>query len=438
MNQRATSADNDLGPMNRTAIVVSGLSKVFRLNKPRTQEDGGSDTNHWALRDVSFSIKKGLSVGIIGPNGSGKSTLLKVLSGVTKPSSGRVEVRGRIGSILDIGAGLHPELSGKDNILLHGQTLGFSVKEITPHVNDIIAFSELGDAIHEPVKNYSNGMFLRLAFSIIGHLPFDVYLFDEVLSVGDAKFMAKSKERIKELGAMGRTIVHVSHSLSELNDKDMYIMLEKGRLVDMDHSGKLLHDYEETGFLASSSSLHLRPVTVKDPEQLASNSSIRVTQFSMHQGEGQSDAMLQTDLPLHITVEYEKLDDTAPTDVVLMLKDVQGTPILLSSPFLNGEYSTLTQSGSHISRCVLPKGLLSSQVYRVSLLFLRNVRSFMEKAGATEIPATEHVSINTLLRLDDVVCFKPTFCVDGKSYDLSEFNLKGKLLLTCEWEHRKL
>lgn len=424
--------------MSQAAIVVKDVSKMFQLRNPKTHEGGETGSNLWALNNVSFSIDKGLSVGIIGPNGSGKSTLLKILSGVTKPSTGRVEIRGRIGSILDIGAGFHQELTGRYNIFLHGQTLGFSKAEIAPHVSEIISFSELGTAIDEPVKNYSNGMFLRLAFSVIAHLDFDVYLFDEVLSVGDVRFMAKSKQRIREMHGIGRTIVHVSHSLSELNDKDMYIMLENGRLVEMDHSGKLLHDYEETGFLASSISLHLRPVTVKDPEQTVGNSSIRVTRVSMHQGEESSDAMLRTDLPLHITVEYEKLDDTDPADVVLMLKDVQGTPILLSSPFLNGEYSTLTQSGSYISRCVLPKGLLSSQVYRVSLLFLRNVRSFTEKAGTGIAPSSEHVSIDTLLRLDDVVCFKPTFFVNGNSYDLSEFNLTGKLLLTCEWEHRKL
>lgn len=427
--------------MSQAAIIVKDVSKLFRLRNPKTHEDGETDSNLWALRNVSFSIERGLSVGIIGPNGSGKSTLLKILSGVTKPSAGRVEIKGRIGSILDIGAGFHQELTGRDNIFLHGQTLGFSKAEIAPHVSRIIAFSELGTSINEPVKNYSNGMFLRLAFSVIAHLDFDVYLFDEVLSVGDVRFMAKSKQRIQELRGTGRTIVHVSHSLSELNDKDMYIMLENGKVMDMDHSGKLLHEYGETGFLTSSSRLHTTPVSISESPDLPRNSAIRVNGFSMHQGEQKSGSMLRTDRPLYLSVEYEKLDDTNPADVVMMLKDVQGVPVLLSSPFLSGEYSTLTQKGAYLSTCVLPEGTLSSQVYRVSILFLRNVRQFMEHARSSGDPRPENSEasvIETLLRLDDVVCFKPTFFVNGHSYDISEFNLKGKLLFTCEWEHRKL
>jgi lipopolysaccharide transport system ATP-binding protein len=427
--------------MSRVAIAVQEVSKRFVLRNATVNADGASGHDHWALHNVSFQIDKGLSVGIIGPNGSGKSTLLKILSGVTKPSAGRVEVRGRIGSILDIGAGFHQELSGRDNIFLHGQTLGFSRSEITPHVDAIIAFSELRTAMDEPVKNYSNGMFLRLAFSIIAHLDFDVYLFDEVLSVGDARFMAKSKQRIQELGALGRTIVHVSHSLSELNDKDMYIMLENGKVVDVDRSGKLLHQYEETGFLASSSTLRTAPVSISDPQSLAQNHAIRVNRFSMHQGAEVDASVLRTNLPLHLTVEYEKLDDTSPADVVIMLKDIQGTPVLLTSPFLKGDYSAFSPKGAYLSTCILPAGALSAQVYRVSLLFLRNVQQFMDHArsqGASEPKRDDGTVIETLLRLDDVVCFRPTFFVKDQSYDLSEFNLKGKLLLTCEWEHRKL
>src|SRR5690606_19206903 len=131
---------------------------------------------------------KGENVGIIGPNGSGKSTLLKILAGVTKPTSGTVDINGRIASILDIGAGFHPELSGKENVFLNGQILGFAKSEIAPKYKEIVEFSGIGKYIDEPVKNYSNGMYLRLAFSIMVHLDFDIYLFDEVMSVGDAEF----------------------------------------------------------------------------------------------------------------------------------------------------------------------------------------------------------------------------------------------------------
>ncbi len=180
-------------------------------------KDGKSTNEHWALRNVSFEIKKGESVGIIGPNGSGKSTLLKILAGVTKPTSGKVKVRGRVASILDIGAGFHPELSGKENVFLNGQIHGFTKNEIEDKFEEIVTFSEIEEFINEPVKNYSSGMYLRLAFSIMAHLDFDVYLFDEVLGVGDAVFREKSQKKIKQLtNEQDKTVLLISHSINEL------------------------------------------------------------------------------------------------------------------------------------------------------------------------------------------------------------------------------
>ena len=174
------------------AIEVKDLSKEYFFNATTS----GSNKSFKALDNLTFSVKKGESVAIIGANGSGKSTLLKVLAGVVKPTSGTVKLNGRVATILDIGAGFHPELSGKENIYVNGQLLGFSKKEIESQVEEIIAFSGIQKFINEPVKNYSNGMFLRLAFSIVVHLDFDIYLFDEVLGVGDENFRTISKEKI--------------------------------------------------------------------------------------------------------------------------------------------------------------------------------------------------------------------------------------------------
>lgn len=192
-------------------IRVENLSKVYPLRHPVEDEFGNSTQEHWALKDVSFEIKRGESVGIIGPNGSGKSTLLKILAGVTKPTSGSVQIKGRVASILDIGAGFHPELSGRENVFLNGQIHGFSKKEIEEKLDEIVEFSGIEKFIDEPVKNYSNGMYLRLAFSIMAHLDFDVYLLDEVLSVGDAEFQIKCVERITKLIEIKKTFVNVYH-----------------------------------------------------------------------------------------------------------------------------------------------------------------------------------------------------------------------------------
>lgn len=194
------------------AIKVENLSKCYTMRHPIKDEHGNDTHEHWALKAVSFEIKKGESVGIVGPNGSGKSTLLKILAGVTKPTSGSVKIRGKVASILDIGAGFHPDLSGRENVFLNGQIHGFSKKEIESNFNEIVAFSGIGKFIEEPVKNYSNGMYLRLAFSIMAHLDFDVYLLDEVLAVGDEEFIDKARDRIQTFSFQNKTVISVYHN----------------------------------------------------------------------------------------------------------------------------------------------------------------------------------------------------------------------------------
>lgn len=201
---------------NEVAISVSNLSKVYSLTKGVTKNSGEKSKEFTAIDNISFEIKKGESVAIIGANGGGKSTLLKILAGVTKPSSGNVSIKGRVASILDIGAGFHPELIGRENIYLNGQILGFTRKEIRKKEAEIIEFSGIGDFINEPVKNYSNGMFLRLAFSIIVHLDFDIYLFDEVLGAGDVEFQQKFQQKLLNLQKVNdKTIIIVSHQIRD-------------------------------------------------------------------------------------------------------------------------------------------------------------------------------------------------------------------------------
>jgi lipopolysaccharide transport system ATP-binding protein len=212
------------------AIKVENLSKVFPLRQAQVDNHGNSIHEYWALKDVSFEIKKGESVGIIGPNGSGKSTLLKILAGITKPTSGKVSIRGKVASILDIGAGFHPELSGRENVYLNGQIHGFTKKEIEVKFNEIVAFSGIEKFIDEPVKNYSNGMYLRLAFSIMAHLDFDVYLLDEVLSVGDEEFREKVSRAIDVLIYKKKTLIFVSHDLYNLRLDSTIIYLFKSKI----------------------------------------------------------------------------------------------------------------------------------------------------------------------------------------------------------------
>ncbi|MCO5260559.1 MAG: ABC transporter ATP-binding protein [Crocinitomicaceae bacterium] len=209
------------------AIKVENVSKVFPLRQPRVDSEGNTTNEHWALKDVSFEIKKGESVGIIGPNGSGKSTLLQLLAGITKPTTGQITIRGKVASILDIGAGFHPELSGRENVYLNGQIHGFSKKEIKSKFDEIVEFSGIEKFIDEPVKNYSNGMYLRLAFSIMAHLDFDVYLLDEVLSVGDEEFREKIHNLTKSWTGKKTQLV-VTHDLIQTHSLFNRIISFKG------------------------------------------------------------------------------------------------------------------------------------------------------------------------------------------------------------------
>jgi len=229
------------------SIRVNKVSKTFFSRNKENHESKRFE----ALTNISFSIKKGESVGIIGPNGSGKSTLLQILAGVTKPTTGNIQIRGGVASILDIGAGFHPELSGRENVFLNGQIHGFSQKEIEAKFDEIVAFSEIEKFIDEPVKNYSNGMYLRLAFSIIAHLEFDIYLFDEVLSVGDESFREKVRYFIQHtLKKKKSTFILVSHNFNEI---DAYcsrtFLLEEGKLKKIGESREIIralkHSFQE-------------------------------------------------------------------------------------------------------------------------------------------------------------------------------------------------
>jgi ABC-type polysaccharide/polyol phosphate transport system ATPase subunit len=181
------------------------------VHHDESREQDGRDV-FWALKDVSFEIQPGEVVGVIGPNGAGKSTLFKILSRITRPTSGRVEIRGRLGSLLEVGTGFHPELSGRENVFLNGAILGMSRREIERKYDEIVAFAEINQFIDMPVKRYSSGMYLRLAFAVSAHLEPDILLLDEVMAVGDAEFQEKSHRRIHHLTRQGITTLIVSHS----------------------------------------------------------------------------------------------------------------------------------------------------------------------------------------------------------------------------------
>lgn len=204
--------------------------------------------NILALKDISFEVKRGELIGLIGKNGAGKSTLLKIISKITTPTKGIIKIKGRIGSLLEVGTGFHPELTGKENIYLNGTILGMKKREIDKKMDEIISFSEIEKFIDTPVKRYSSGMYVRLAFAVAAHLEPEILLVDEVLAVGDAEFQKKCLGKMSEVSKEGRTILFVSHNMGAINSlTEKCILLKNGELLLYDKTGKIIETYLSEG-----------------------------------------------------------------------------------------------------------------------------------------------------------------------------------------------
>ena len=237
-------------------IKVDRVSKQYRIRSFwQIAEAWYSDafkkrsTQMWALRDVSFQVQQGEALGIVGHNGAGKTTILKILASITTPSAGEITVRGRMAALVEVGSGFHPELTGRENIDLHGAMLGMRRSEIRQKLDSIIEFSGVGQYIDVPVKRYSSGMYVRLGFSIAAHLNPDILLLDEVLAVGDAAFQAKCLDRIAELRRTGRTVIFISHDLAAVYRLcDRAILLNHGGVVADGPPREVIDQYQQMTF----------------------------------------------------------------------------------------------------------------------------------------------------------------------------------------------
>jgi lipopolysaccharide transport system ATP-binding protein len=312
------------------------------------------------LKDVSFGVKQGEVVGIIGRNGAGKSTLLKVLSRITEPTEGRVELRGRIGSLLEVGTGFHPELSGHENVYLYGAILGMDRWEVTRKFDEIIAFAELEKFVDTPVKRYSNGMYMRLAFAVAAHLEPEILLVDEVLAVGDAAFQKKCLGKMGDVSKEGRTVLFVSHNMGAISTLcENALLLEEGNKVFEGPALETVKHYMAS--VQGTSAEWMAPF--RSEHEAVSVHSLRVKDVA-----GQIRSEFTNQEPIIVEMDVELRDFIPYLKIGFELEAELGTIVLTT--FHNDINEVLEEKdfnkGIYKFEAVIPKRLLNSSLYHVS------------------------------------------------------------------------
>jgi lipopolysaccharide transport system ATP-binding protein len=338
-----------------------------------------------ALQDVTFDVPRGAVLGIIGRNGAGKSTLLKILSQVTAPSSGRVEIRGRVASLLEVGTGFHPELTGRENIFLNGAILGMTKAEIRKNFDEIVAFSECEAFIDTPVKRYSSGMYVRLAFAVAAHLEAEILVVDEVLAVGDAQFRKKCLGKMRDVSTHGRTILFVSHSMAAISALcSKAVLLRDGRMAMHDDAIRVLTAYQMDRALSQAASYDLGTAA-----RIGTGSGRFASMIvSATDGRGRS---LRAAIPgSEITVETRLccVADFRDANVAVMIFDPNGYRVIDANTAIHGEFLSLARGQSATVTFRLHDVLLKPGIYHVSLWLGRTAAEsidYIEQAGTLEI-----------------------------------------------------
>jgi lipopolysaccharide transport system ATP-binding protein len=310
----------------------------------------------WALRDVSFEIKRGEVVGIIGRNGAGKSTLLKVLSRITSPTHGYAEIHGRLASLLEVGTGFHPELTGRENIYLNGAILGMHKAEITRKFDEIVAFAEVEKFLDTPVKRYSSGMYVRLAFAVAAHLESEVLIVDEVLAVGDASFQKKCLGRMDEVAKGGRTVLFVSHNMAAIMGLCSFgIMLNNGRLAKVGSMENIAAAYNNDVTM-------LRGQYDRDPVERTQ--SLWIKKIAVLDSNGPSVSFVNSDI-LHILLEIEVYKPLRGAQIAFDLYNDEGVCLLSSSNLDDVHERALILPGNYQLSCDIPLNMYRSGKYSV-------------------------------------------------------------------------
>ena len=347
----------------REAMTRAALAPLKQL----TRNGNSRIEAFWALREINFEVAPGEILGIIGRNGAGKSTLLKILARITEPTTGSVELFGRIGSLLEVGTGFHPELTGRENIYLNGAVLGMKRTEIANRFDEIVAFAEMGKFLDTPVKHYSSGMYMRLAFAVAAHLDPEILLLDEVLAVGDAAFQAKCLGKMGAVANEGRTVLFVSHNLVAVQNLcKRVIWLNEGKIYDQGPTNAIVEKY-----LAAASSSVVMERVWDDPAP--GNEKVRIRSARARSTDGSASDLLTVKTPFVLEFEYWNLEPGAHLNLSLHLYNQMGVTVLNTVPLNEPEWHGRPfPAGLFRSACHIPGNVLNDGFYRVSLLVVKD------------------------------------------------------------------
>lgn len=327
------------------------FAKIGEVNDRTTK---GNSDYVWALRDVSFAVEQGKAVGIIGRNGAGKSTLLKLLSKVTPPTKGRIKVKGRIASLLEVGTGFHPELSGRENIYLNGAILGMTKKEITRKFDDIVDFAGVERYIDTPVKRYSSGMYVRLAFAVAAYLESEVLIVDEVLAVGDAEFQKKCLGKMGDVTHKeGRTVLFVSHNMASIKNLcDSAILLNRGSIEAEGDTATVIDQYLAEGN-------EVERFVQWAPHERPSSPEVDLLSIAVLDDKGRMDSILTAYDDIRIEIRYLLKQEVRNLRVTVNFCTTDGIELISSSDFNFQPPSRIRKPGHYKSVCIVPKHLLN-------------------------------------------------------------------------------
>jgi lipopolysaccharide transport system ATP-binding protein len=364
--------------MSDIAIKVENLSKLYHIgakksgslretlehsfNKLIGKKDAIDKAEEfWALKDVNFEIKKGEAVGIIGRNGAGKSTLLKILSRITEPTTGKITINGRVASLLEVGTGFHPELTGRENIFMNGAILGMKQVEIKRKFDEIVDFSGIEKFIDTPVKHYSSGMYVRLAFAVAAHLEPEILIIDEVLAVGDAEFQKKCLGKMGDVSRKeGRTVLFVSHNMTAIQSLcKKAIWINQGQIKDYSDTKTVISKYQ--------SDVEISNKKVWNFDSAPSNNGIKLLSVSVFSPKSSETSILSVEDDIIIDIRIYSQIPSAELNFSIVLYTSFDVPV-----FNSVSKSENVTKGYYSGRCFIPKNLLNDDTYRLRVLVVKD------------------------------------------------------------------